>query len=94
MPDTPFPDAPLPPLHNDVHLLHKDNAPAVKWMIGKAMYRCLFLLPLCTSFWLFMLASMLAFHSGLPFLTPVLIVIHSAPHSCFLTFIHSVIHSF
>jgi hypothetical protein len=35
MPDTPFPDAPLPPLHNDVHLLHKDNAPAVKWMIGK-----------------------------------------------------------
>jgi hypothetical protein len=61
MPDTPFPDAPLPPLHNDVHLLHKDNAPAVKWMIGKAMYRCLFLLPLCTSFWLFVLASMLAF---------------------------------
>ena len=67
MPDTPFPDAPLPPLHNDVHLLHKDNAPAVKWMIGKAMYRCLFLLPLCTSFWLFMLASMLAFHVGLSF---------------------------
>ena len=35
---------------------------------------------------------MLAFHSGFPVLTPVLIVIHSATHSCFLTFLHADIH--